>query len=213
MLLLIAPAGARAAAPPVPVKAKPVVWVALGDSFTYGTELADRATQAWPALVERHLPKGSHVVDLSAGANTLRVALLLDVGPAIKSHPTMMTVWLGLDDLDDGDTAAAAAARLDTLLARLEVTHARIFVINYPDLGVLPSSNPLQRDRAKVLAYDRAIPAIAVRHHTTVIDMVRFSQSILGRPDSLGFTIFPSAAAHARMATIIYDALHQHKAF
>jgi hypothetical protein len=144
-------------------------------------------------------------------------SLLLDLHSAIAAHPSLITIWLGVDDIVQGATAAETAANLDEELARLAVTHAQMFVINYPDvtsawyglnLEHLPAWT--RTDTAALLAYNRAMPAIATRHHATLIDMYRYTQSVFAKRSTLTPSGYPSAAMHVRMAQIIATALHQH---
>lgn len=113
--------------------------MALGDSYTIGTGLKDES-QNFPSLLARRLTEDTGIdvalVNLAVNAQALHD----EVPAAVAVHPTVVTVWLNVNDLIRGVSAADYEAQLRQLLHNLRRGgQTQVLVGNTPDLGQLPA--------------------------------------------------------------------------
>ena len=201
------------------------VYVALGASWTAGDGTDDPATQSYPALLARHLPRGAGFHNLGSDGNTLDAALSVDVSIALAERPTLVTVWLGENDLMGGTTPATYRTNMDHMLTSLQRSHAHVFVVNVLDLSRVPASffafydavlggtktaaayAPVGR------AYNTALAAVAARHGATVLDIYAATKSLWGRPELLySDGLHLNAQGYSLLAHLFYGVMHAHGA-
>jgi acyl-CoA thioesterase-1 len=139
-----------------------VRYVALGDSYTIGTSVAE--ADRWPERLVVALGSTEPRLELAAnlGVNGYTTAdLISDELPAVdRLRPEFVTVLIGVNDVVQGVDLATYATRvetiLDTLLGRLPPT--RIVTIATPDYTVTPAGadygDPLRQHDAIVAAND-----------------------------------------------------------
>jgi len=171
---------------PSPSAPAPVVYAAIGASETYGIGASDRSLQAWPQVFTNDvLPRSAVLYNFGIPGATTAQALHDEVPAAVAVHPTLVTVWLNVNDLISGVAAAAYEAELRQLLHTLRRGgQARVLVANTPDLAQLP-------------AYLACLPNAPVGGPTCVI------------PDAFMPTPQAVAAAVAAYNTAISDAARQ----
>jgi lysophospholipase L1-like esterase len=195
-----------------PVSAAQVVYVALGESLTYGHGTDHPDTQSYPAVLARHLPQGARFLNLGVDGNTMAHALATDLPVALAARPTLATVWLGGNDV--GPTAVTELGKqLDQIVGALQRVHARVFVANYPDLRRVPGfSGPADVVKA-TLAYDKVIAAVAAKRHVPLIDVWSATNAIWGHPQFV-YTdgIHLTAQGYAHLAQVFYRVMHSHGA-
>lgn len=135
-------------------------YVAIGASDTVGVGASDPVTGSWPARIAARLPAASTYTNLGVSGSLAAQARAEQVPAAIAARPTLITIWLAVNDLNHGITPTAYrdALRgiLDTLVGR---TEARIFVANVPDLTAVPRYEGTDRAALaeQVRAYNRWI--------------------------------------------------------
>lgn len=121
--------------------AGPVVYVAVGASETVGVGSDDPANDAWPEVLRRTaLPPEATFVNVGISGATVAVALAQELPRALERSPTLVTVWLNVNDL-------LAMVPVETYEAQLrQLVHAlrgegrtRVLVANTPSLDRLPS--------------------------------------------------------------------------
>jgi len=119
----------------------PVVYAAIGASETYGVGAGDRYRQAWPQVFFNDvLPPSAVFYNFGIPGATTAQALHDEVPAAVAVHPTVVTVWLNVNDLISGVAAPAYEAELRQLLHTLRRGgKARVLVANTPDLAQLPA--------------------------------------------------------------------------
>jgi lysophospholipase L1-like esterase len=208
------------------------VYVAIGASDALGFGTPDPVRQAWPQVFfARTLPAGSTFVNLAVAGSTVEAALRQQLPYARDLRPTVVTVFLGVNDLRAGVTAAAFAARLRTLLFDLrEDGSPTVLVANVPPLDHLPAylacrpdpppggppcsttgafPAPTQLDD-EVTAYDRAVADAATAAGAAVVDLhaaelaARAAGTEAALVSSDGF--HPSPTGHALIASAFADA-------
>lgn len=109
---------------------------------TYPLDPADPSTALQPVVSGE---SGAFYPILGGFAR--KVAPLTEVGVAVSLHPTLVTVWLGANDLlkytfSDGqapsDTPAQMQADITNAIQQLQRTGARVVVANLPDILLTP---------------------------------------------------------------------------
>lgn len=132
------PGGASTAAPQ---PSGPVVYVAVGASESLGVGSTDPAHDAWPALFDRDwLPHPATFDNVAVSGATTEDALQAQVPRALADHPTLVTVWLNVNDLIAGVPPADYQHQLQMLVSALRRQgRTLVLVANTPPLDQLPA--------------------------------------------------------------------------
>ena len=207
------------------------MYVAVGASETVGVG-ADLPEQAWPEVLRRtHLPAGTAFTNVGIPGATVARALEQELPRALASQPTLVTVWLNVNDLLAGlapDVYEAQLRRLVNALRRGGAT--KVLVANTPPLQLLPAyvacrSQPqagLCRALAPLLpapeavaaavdAYNVAIERVTAAEGAVLVDLhgASLRSNATGRWAPLvsrdGF--HPSTLGHRAVADAFADAL------
>lgn len=226
---------ACATAPVVTVRPRasasaPVVYAAIGASETYGIGATDRYRQAWPQVFFNDvLPPSTVLYNFGIPGATTAQALLDEVPAAVAVQPTVVTVWLNVNDLIRGVSAADYKGQLQQLLHTLRRGgQTRVLVANTPDLGQLPAyraclpnaptSGPAclipdgllptpQAVAATVDTYNAAIGQAAKQEGATLVDLHLNGAQINQHPEWLSADGFhPSGQGYAVIARLFEDA-------
>ena len=171
----------------------PVVYVAVGASETVGTGAEQGVRQAWPQLLYNDaLPPGAVYYNVGIPGATTQMAQRSALPEALAVHPTIVTVWLNVNDLLAGVAPDVYEAQLGTLVHALRQRgSARVLVANTPYLDRLPavvkclSASPPQGSQcppgigtptaselnARVDQYNAAIARMAQREGALLVDL------------------------------------------
>lgn len=213
------------------------VYVAVGASETVGFGADRPATQAWPEVLRRQaLPSNTKFVNLGIPGATVAVALDQELAKAVALSPTLVTVWLNVNDLIAQVPLTTYEAQLRQLLAGLRRGGAtRVLVANTPPLDRLPAylaclPDPSPRVqcplpagfvpspelvRLGVSAYNKTIAEVASAEGAEVVDLhaAGLAARSQGREASLfgadGF--HPSTSGHKAVADAFAEALARHE--
>ena len=117
----------------------PAVYVAIGDGQTRGQGADNPLRQAWPHVVFRSLPGNYTLINLATNGATVASAINEQLPEAQALHPTLVTVWLNVDDVLAGLPAPQYQMQLIALLHALRATGAKVLVANTPVLDQLPA--------------------------------------------------------------------------
>jgi lysophospholipase L1-like esterase len=130
-----------AARPPATPSAAPLVYVAVGASESVGVGASDPLRNAWPQVFYRSaLPRSAVFVNMAVSGSTVAEALAGQVPNAVAQSPDVVTVWLNVNDLIRGVTAASYEADLTRLLTALRRGGStKVLVANTPPLDDLPA--------------------------------------------------------------------------
>jgi acyl-CoA thioesterase-1 len=130
----------RPSTPPATSDAAPAgVYVAIGASETRGVGTDNPLRQAWPQVFFRTLPAGYKLVNLGISGATLGDALTSELPFALTVHPTIVTVWLNVNDVLSRVPVATYRTQLQTLVGGLRASGATVLVANTPPLDRLPA--------------------------------------------------------------------------
>jgi len=208
----------------------PVVYAAIGASETYGIGASDRYRQAWPQVFFNDvLPPSAVLYNFGMPGATTAQALHDEVPAAVAVHPTVVTVWLNVNDLIRGVSAADYQAQLRQLLhAVRRGGQTQVLVANTPDLGQLPAYRAClptaptggpaclipdglvptpQVINAAVDAYNAAITQAAKQEGAALVDLHLNGDQIGQHPEWLSADGFhPSGQGYAVIAKLFEDA-------
>jgi lysophospholipase L1-like esterase len=142
-------------------------------------------------------------------SGTLASRALADQLPkAVAAKPTLVTMWLGVNDLNAQVDATTYATTLNAIVDVLTSgTEARVFIGNVPDLRAVPVYAALPEAALAALslrsaAYNAAIAAAAARAPTrvTVVDLNTGSAALVSSGTVAGDGFHPSDAGYALIA-------------
>jgi acyl-CoA thioesterase-1 len=190
------PSPTPSSAPATATVSPGVKYVAIGASDTVGVGASDPAKGSWPALVAARLPAGSPpYTNLGVAGSLALQAVSQQLPGAIAQKPTLVSVWLAVNDLNATIEPASFAGSLGQIVDGLvQKTDATIFVGNVPDLRTVPVYASADKTRllAGIQAYNDAIAAIAARNpaRVKVVDL------------------FAGSAALVSTATVSQDGFH-----
>jgi lysophospholipase L1-like esterase len=208
----------------------PVIYAAIGASETYGVGATDRYRQAWPQIFFNDvLPRSAVLYNFGIPGATTAQALHDEVPAATAVHPTVVTVWLNVNDLIRGVSAADYAAQLSQLLHIMRRGgQTQVLVANTPDLGQLPAYRAClpkapaggppclipdalvptpQAVAGSVDAYNAAISQAATQEGATLVDLHLNAAQISQHPEWISADGFhPNAQGYAVIAKVFEDA-------
>src|SRR5436305_3689540 len=144
-----------------------VRYVAIGASDTFVVGASDPATGSWPARVASFLPPGSAFVNLGVSGSVAAQARDQQVPAAIAQRPSVVSVWLAVNDMNASVAPPAyrdaLGAIVDALVAR---TDASVFVGNVPDIRGVPAYKDVDKAllAAQISAYNDAIASVVASH-------------------------------------------------
>jgi acyl-CoA thioesterase-1 len=207
-----------------------VVYAAIGASETYGVGADDRYREAWPQVFAKDLfspPAVLHNFGIP-GATTAE-ALRDEVPAAVALHPTVVTVWLNVNDLIQGVSPQVYGEQLGRLVYALRRNgHTRVLVANTPDLGKLPAYQACLpgapdggsgcripagllpspgRVAAAVNSYNAVIAKVVSEQGGTLVDLHAQDTLMAQHPEWLSSDGFhPNALGYAAVARVFEDA-------
>jgi lysophospholipase L1-like esterase len=179
-------------------------YVALGASDAFGIGTADPDRENWPTVLAGKLGANVHVIDLGIPGATLSQAQREELPVAVAMRPTIVTIWLGVNDLAAGVDRAAYADQLTALLHALRTgTTARLFVGNLPDLSLVPYFR--QRDRvalrAQVKEWNAAIAGVCAAEGAQLVDLAAAWSKLADHPEYISADgLHPSTAGAIQIA-------------
>ena len=210
-----------------------VVYVAVGASESIGVGSSDPLRGAWTQRFYRSaLPASAVFVNVAVSGSTTAEALQNQVPQALKLDPTLVTVWLNVNDIIHGVTPAEYQGQLQSLVSQLRRGGATtVLVANTPPLDELPAyraclagagtlgaaslcPSPLPSPAAldaEVAAYNAAAAAVTSATGAVLVDLhaVGLAAEKDGTEPSLisGDGFHPSDAGYALVAKTFADAL------
>ena len=216
----VAPSSGAGASPAQPAT---IVYAAIGASETYGIGAGD-PRQAWPQVfTDDVLPRSAVLHNFGIPGATTAQALRDEVPAALAVHPTVVTVWLNVNDLINGVVAQDYEAQLRQVLRALRRGgQARVLVANTPDLAQLPAYRAClpnaptggpkclipaglmptpQAVAAAVAGYNAAISDAANKERATLVDLNLNDSQIAQHPEWISADGFhPSSQGYAVIA-------------
>jgi acyl-CoA thioesterase-1 len=204
-LLVVAcgPAASRptpaSSASPQGVAAAPAgatTYVALGASDAFGVGTSDPDRQNWPRVLAGELGAHVHLVNLGLPGATVADAQRMELPVALASHPTIVTVWLVVNDFADGVDLTTYTQQLGALLGALRSsTPARVYVGNLPDLTL-------------VAAWNAAIADVCAANGARLVDLWSDWSDLASHPGYISSDgLHPSTLGAAKLADVFAAAI------
>ena len=189
-----------------------VRYVAIGASDTVGVGAVDPARGSWPARIAALLPSGAAYVNLGVSGSLALQAQREQLPGAVAQRPTVVTVWLAVNDLNaglgPGDYGMALRSIVTALVDR---TDARIFVGNVPDLRAVPAYAGVDQAAlaARIADYNLQIAALqrAYPARVVVVDLFTGSAALVSSGTVAADGFHPSDAGYQLIADRFVAAL------
>jgi lysophospholipase L1-like esterase len=147
------------------------MYVALGDSFTAGTEPGQ---PRWPDELAREL--GGGYVNLAEVGATSEHVELEQLERALELRPDVVTLVCGANDVlfstrPDPDAYAARLARMFARLRR-EIPNVALVTATYPDITRFLDLRPRTRARVEdgMRRFNAAVRSVAQRHNVVLME-------------------------------------------
>lgn len=150
------------------------LYVAISASDGVGTGARDPARDGWVPQLHARMPAGTRLVNLGIGGLKTQQALAQSLPIAVDLQPSVVTVWLAVNDFAGGVALETYQAGLDTMLATLRRdTRARVYVANMPDLTLLPAFDDRDPEelRIEVQRWNEAIAATVAANDAVLVDL------------------------------------------
>ena len=223
-------------APPATAPAGPgPVYVSVGASETAGIGADQPLREGWPrVLFQTALPPSTRFVNMGIPGATVARAIREELPMAVELRPSLVTVWLNVNDILAGVGVERFEREMDTLLDGLRGDgNARVLVANVPPLDRLPSylacrpSPPAGSDACRlpdtppppavvndlVDEFNAATARLVERHGAHLVDLhaVGLAARSAGTEAALvsGDGFHPSTAGHAAVAGAFADVLRR----
>jgi acyl-CoA thioesterase I len=209
-----------------------IIYAAIGASETVGVGAAHPLRDAWPQVFYRTaLPESSVFYNFGVPGATVASALANQVPEAVSVQPTLVTVWLNVNDLVAGVSASDYEDELDLLVHALRRGgEATVLIANTPYLDRLPvyldcragtappgidcppglSLISPEQVNAEVSAYNSAIFRVAQREGAILVDLHAQGEVADAHPDWVsGDGFHPSTNGYTAIAGIFATAFKQ----
>jgi lysophospholipase L1-like esterase len=184
------------------------VYVAVGASETAGQGADNPAAEAWPTVFFRTAGFGGRTryANFGIGGATVQTALDKELPNALAEKPTVVTVWLNVNDIIAQVDVGKYKAQLERLVHALRRGgRARVLVANTPPFDMLPRVKPFASLAEAVAAqYNTAISAVVRSEGAELVDLhaAGLAAEQAGTAGTLIGTdgFHPSTAGHAAVA-------------
>lgn len=190
---------------------RPVIYVALGASDSVGVGALSPEREGWVPVLAGKLPPTSTLINLGISGALLRQAVDQQLPVALASRPDVITVWLGVNDLNARVPLERYRAELDQLLSQLRTgTDAAIFVGNLPDVTSLRAYERADRAalRDQVQRWNRTIADVCATRQVVLVDLFARWTGLAEHPEYIASDGFhPSSTGHRRLAEEFFQAI------
>ena len=188
--------------------------MAIGASDTFGIGTSDPYTQNWPTDLAEKLSQKIHLINLGIPGITLHDALNLELPVALDSHPELITIWLGVNDIADHVSINSYSHDLDFMLKRLRshASSARILIANIPDLTLLPyfTSYNQQILHQSIEEFNATIARLAQQQHAILVDLSQQNYNLKDHPEYISNDgLHPTDLGYLQVAELFYKTLQQ----
>jgi len=197
------------------------VYVAVGASETTGTGSDQPLRDGWPRVLHRvALPPGSVMVNMGVPGTTVAQAIAEQVDATLAARPNLITVWLNVNDMTRGVSAAEYERQLESLVRAVRRSATtRVLVANAPPLDQLPAYQAgtlvglpaPEVVRQLVADYNAATARVVQRQGALLVDL--HAAALAARSAGTETTLVsrdgfhPSTAGHAAIAEVFAKVL------
>lgn len=196
---------------PTTTSSASITYAAIGASDAFGIGTDHPADDAWPTVVARRLGPNTHLINLGIPGATVELAARDEAPIAIATNPDIITVWLGINDYDDGTPLSTFTGNLSAMVSRLSAqTDARIYVANLPNLTLLPyfSQHPFGALLNAVQQWNQAIADVCRHTGATLVDLFNNWSELAQHPEYISADgLHPSTAGASRIGDLFIAAI------
>jgi lysophospholipase L1-like esterase len=152
----------------------PIIYLALGDST--GVGVGARQGGYVVRIFNRILAErtGSKLTNLCVSGATTSDVLEAQLDRGIASHPNLVTLGIGINDIGHGVGIEQFARNYEKIISTLKnQTQARIVITNIPDISSAPRIPEFARAEYQqaIIAFNQRLETIAARYQVTVFDV------------------------------------------
>jgi len=193
---------------------QPIRYAAIGASDTVGVGSRSPAKDNWTARLHARLPAGTEYARFARSGILLSQAAEREVPEAIAFRPTLVTMWLSVNDLTHGVPLTRYQETLHEVLGRLtRETNAQVVLLNVPDLSALPRASA-QRAQLSAIgkAWNSALAATAAEFpgRVLVVDLSAASRELSSHAEWVSSDGFhPSNTGYQKLADVTEAALRK----
>jgi lysophospholipase L1-like esterase len=162
--------------------------VALGDSTAAGVGAPSGG--GYPErVVARLRPSfpGLKLLNLGESGATTSDVLETQLPRALRAHPRLVTIGIGINDVGLQIPDDAFALNLEEIVVPLRELGTAIAIANIPDVALSPAVSrlvPQAMYERRIELFNEHVTASAARHGLTLIDLYALSREALpGRPE------------------------------
>ncbi len=188
-----------------------LTYVAIGASDAFGIGTEHPATQSWPTDLAAQLGSHIHLINLGIPGATIAQAQREELPIALAAHPDIVTVFLGVNDVEARVPLNTFTRELRTLVnALVHETHAAVYVGNLPDLSLLPyfAHYNAQELHSEVQARNQAIADICQSQGATLVNIYADWGELSRHPEYISSDgLHPSALGAEGLAAVFAAAI------
>ncbi len=203
-----APRSAATAHQPA-ISPRDFTYVAIGASDAFGVGTDDPAEDNWPTVLSHLLGSDAHLVNLGIPGETVAEARRTELPVAIDSRPSLVTVWLGVNDIVQSVSVQEYESQLEALLRSLQQqTHAHVFVGNIPDLSLLSFFAGYDQTtlKATISRWNAAIAQAVAATGASLVDLYAGWNELATHPEYIaGDGLHPSTEGAKRLAEVFFS--------
>jgi lysophospholipase L1-like esterase len=212
------PTNADAEAPRASVALRtPIRYAALGASDTVGVGSRAPARENWTARIRAALPENTVYERFARSGITLGEAVNVEVPRVIAFRPTLVTMWLSVNDALGQVPLPTYQKSLQATLERLtRETDAQVVLLNVPDLAALAPAHASPQSRAQlrelVSVWNAAIATVARPYgqRVLVVDLLPASKQLPEHAEWVSDDGFhPSPEGYQKLADLTLEAMHR----
>jgi lysophospholipase L1-like esterase len=194
---------------------KSVYYVAFGDST--GAGVGSKTHEGYVARIferiERERP-GSTLTNLCVSGATSSELIYTQLQRGIYAQPTLVTVGIGINDVNHGITEEQFARNYEQIISRVKSeTGATIIITNIPDISYAPAMPAFYREEVeqRIAAFNARIDQIAKRYDLALVDSFSPTRELLpSHPEFFSNDGFhPSDEGYEYWAKIMWPTVKQ----
>ena len=131
--------GGTSVTPGTQAHVTPYTYVAIGGNESVGFDASDPVRQAFPVLLDRRLPNQTVFYDLAVPDAAAADVLTHQEAAALALRPNLVTIWVGLSDLEAGVSPTEFGSELQKIVAPLRALHAQVLLANIEPITDAPA--------------------------------------------------------------------------
>jgi lysophospholipase L1-like esterase len=193
-------------------RAAPLVYAAVGDSTGVGMGAREGGgyVQRLFARIRQERP-GSTLLNLSAAGATTADALDKQLPRLDGSRAALVTVCVGVNDLQRGREAKEFAEDYEALVVKLRRPGRLLVLANLPDVTSAPLMKGMADEplRTRLGQFNKAIEDVASRHGAPLVNLYKLSgETLKSRPEFFSSDgLHPSDLGYAHWAEAMWPAV------